>query len=133
MSLGSREGSTNGPAKPLEEDFAHTEAAIHRTSEAESDSVDRGATIVSGNGTAGPGELERVADEGAAEHQEAAIHRTSEAESDCVDRGATNVNPNGTADQGEFERVVAEAAAQLQEAAIHRTSEAESDSVDRCA
>src|SRR5215470_4258846 len=61
VSLQSRYAPNNGAAKPLEENFAHTEAAIHRTSEAESDSVDRCATNVNPDGTADQGELERLA------------------------------------------------------------------------
>jgi hypothetical protein len=61
MPLQSRDASNNGPAKSLEENFAHTEAAIHRTSEAESDSVDRCATNVNPDGPADQGELERLA------------------------------------------------------------------------
>ena len=60
MSLQSRYAPNNGP-EPLEENFAHTEAAIHRTSEAESDSVDRCATNGNPDGTADQGELERLA------------------------------------------------------------------------
>jgi hypothetical protein len=133
MPLESRQGTTNGSAKPLEEDFAHTEAAIYSTSEAESDSVGRCATNVNPNRAADHGEFERDVAEAAAQLQEAAIHRTSEAGSDSVDRRATNVNPDETPDQGDFERLAAEAAAHLQEAAIDRTSEAEIDSVDRAA
>src|SRR5262249_19901703 len=61
MPLQSCDAPNNGPAKPLEENFAHIEAAIHRTSEAESDSVDRCATDVNPDGTADQGELERLA------------------------------------------------------------------------
>jgi hypothetical protein len=51
----------NGPAKPLEENnFARTEVATHRTSEAESDSIDRCTANVT-DGTAEQGELERLA------------------------------------------------------------------------
>jgi hypothetical protein len=56
----SRDASNNAPAKPLEENFAHTEVAIYRTSEAEGDSVDRGATSVNNDGTADQGEFERI-------------------------------------------------------------------------
>ena len=61
LPLQSSDAPNNGPAKPLEENFAHTEAAIHRTSEAESDSVDRCATNGNPDGTADQGELERLA------------------------------------------------------------------------
>src|SRR5262249_51361041 len=69
MPLQLRDASNNGSAKPLEENFAHTEAAIHRMSEAaihrmsevESDSVERCATNVNPDGTADQGELERLA------------------------------------------------------------------------
>src|SRR5262249_2126118 len=60
MPLPSCDTPNNGPAKPVEENFAHTEAAIHRMSEAESDSVDRCATNVNSDGTADQGELERL-------------------------------------------------------------------------
>ena len=67
MPLESRDASNNGPAKPLEENFAHTEAAIDRTSEAEGDSVDRGATNDNNDGTAEQGEFERLVAEAAAQ------------------------------------------------------------------
>ena len=61
MLLQSRDAPNNGPAKPLEENFAHTEAAIHRTSEAESDSIDRCVTNANPDETGDQGELERLA------------------------------------------------------------------------
>src|SRR5262245_32130830 len=60
MSLQSRYAPNNGPAKPLEENFAHTEAATHRASEAKSDSIDRCATNVT-DGSTDQDELERIA------------------------------------------------------------------------
>jgi len=61
MPLQSRDAPSNVPARPLEENFAHTEAAIHRTPEAESNSIDRCATNVNPDGTVDQGELERLA------------------------------------------------------------------------
>src|SRR5262245_13079523 len=61
LPLQSSDAPNNGPAKPLEENFAHTETATHLTSEAESDSVDRCATNINPDGMADQGELERLA------------------------------------------------------------------------
>src|SRR5262245_48758586 len=72
--LQSRNAPNNGPSKPLEENFAHTEAATHRTSEAESDSIDRCATNVNPGATADQGELERLAASvRSVQHEEAAV------------------------------------------------------------